>query len=146
MEVNMDANTIELLKECNKGSKMAIASISQVLEKIQSTDFCKMVKAYNEEHKEIERESSALLKEYGEEESEPGIMVTAFSFISTEMKTMSDDDRKIAKILMDGCNMGIQSVSEYLNKYTEASTDVVKIARKLVKAEEHFMEQVKEYL
>ena len=125
---------------------MAVASISQVLAKINSTDFCKLVDEYNKAHKEIERETSALLKEYGEQEAEPGIMATAMSFITTEVKTMDDDDRKIAKILMDGCNMGIQSVSEYLNKYTEASRDVVKVARKLVKLEEHFMEQVKEYL
>ena len=97
---------------------MAIASISQVLEKIQSTDFCKMVKAYGEEHKEIEKETSELLKKYNEKEPEPNVMATAFSFITTEMKTMTDDDKKVAKILMDGCNMGIQSVSEYLNKYT----------------------------
>lgn len=142
----MDANTIELLKECNKGSKMAVASISQVLPKIHSTDFCKLVEEYNKEHKEIERETSAMLKECGEEESEPGIMATAMSFITTEVKTMADDDRKVAKILMDGCNMGIQSVSEYLNKYTEADKEVVKVARKLVKMEEHFMESVKEYL
>ncbi len=142
----MDPNSIELLKECNKGSKMAVASISQVLPKIHSTDFCKLVDEYNKEHKEIERETSALLAQYGEDEPEPGKMATAMSFITTEFKTMDDDDRKVAKILMDGCNMGIQSVSEYLNKYTEADKDVVKVARKLVKAEEHFMELVKEYL
>lgn len=142
----MDPNTIELLKECNKGSKMAIASISQVLEKINSTDFCKLVKEYGKEHKQIEEETSALLKEYNEQEPEPGKMAIAMSFITTEMKTMVDDDRKVAKILMDGCNMGIQSVSEYLNKYTEADKKVVQVARKLVKMEEHFMESVKEYL
>lgn len=142
----MDANTIEILKECNKGSKMAIASISQVLQKINSTDFCKLVKGYNEKHKEIEMETAKLLKEYGKDEEEPSLMTSAFSYITTEMKTMVYDDRTIAKILMDGCNMGIQSVSEYLNKYTDASPESVEIARKLVNTEEHFMSSVKEYL
>ncbi|MBP3339982.1 MAG: hypothetical protein J6L69_11330 [Lachnospiraceae bacterium] len=142
----MDANTIELLKECNKGSKMAIASIEQLLEKIQSTDFAKLVKEYDKEHKEIEAETTKLLKECGEEESEPGVMISTFSYLSTEIKTMVHDDKKIAKLLMDGCNMGIQSVSKYLNKYTESADDSVKVARKLIKIEQHFMESVKEYL
>ncbi len=142
----MDANTVELLKECNKGSKMAIASIEQLMGKIQSTDFAKLVKSYDKEHKEIEEETTKLLKECGESEAEPGVMVSTFSYLSTEMKTMVYDDKKIAKLLMDGCNMGIQSVSKYLNKYTEAEDDSVKVARKLVKLEEHFMESVKEYL
>lgn len=142
----MDANTIELLKECNKGSKMAINNITQVLEKINSTDFATLVKGYNEEHKEIRDETSELLREYGKEEAEPGLMTSAFAYISTEFKTRDDDDKEIAKILMDGCNMGIQSVSEYLNKYTDASPESIRVARKLVKLEEKFMSDVKEYL
>ncbi len=142
----MDANTVELLMECNKGTKMAISSISQLLEKINGTDFCKLVKAYYEKHKELQRQTAELLQEYGMKEAQILPVTAAFSYISTEMKTMVYDDKKIAGILMDGCNMGIKSVSEYLNKYTDADVRSVELARSLVRIEEHFMSDVKEYL
>ena len=30
-----------------------------------------------------------------------------------------DDSSQIAKLLMDGCNMGIQSIGKFLNEYEE---------------------------
>ena len=56
------------------------------------------------------------------------------------------DSRQIAKIMTDGCNMGIQSVSEYINKYPAASGDSVSLAKDLVKTEESFMKELREYL
>ena len=48
--------------------------------------------------------------------------------------------------MMDGCNMGIQSVSEYKNKYTEASGQSISIAEKLINIEERFMEELRAYM
>ena len=59
---------------------------------------------------------------------------------------MHDDDHQIAKLMMDGCNMGIQSVSEYLNKYAGASKEAVAKAKELIKIEEDFMKEMKEYV
>lgn len=143
----MNTNTVELLKECNKGCKMAIESMNQVLSKIDDTNFCELIKEYTKKHKDIEKETYELLNEYGEKESNPSIVTTTFSWVSTEVKTMLDnEDKKIAKIMMDGCNMGIQSISEYINKYTDASKESIYVAKKLVKMEEKFMEKLKEYL
>lgn len=143
----MEANTVELLKECNKGCKMAVESISQVIDKVKNSDMKNELECYNTRHKEIEDKSSQLLKQYNEPESKPGVMASTFSWISTEMKLMlENDDKKIAKIMMDGCNMGIQSVTEYINKYTEASGDSISLAKKLVDVEEKFMEDMKKYL
>lgn len=144
---SMNTNTVELLKECNKGCKMAIESMNQVLSKIDDTNFCELIKEYTKKHKDIEKETYELLNEYGEKESNPSIVTTTFSWVSTEVKTMLDnEDKKIAKIMMDGCNMGIQSISEYINKYTDASKESIYVAKKLVKMEEKFMEKLKEYL
>lgn len=143
----MDANTVEILKECNKGCKMAIESMSQVVPKIASDKFKAMVEECIKEHTKLEEESKRLLGEYNEEEGKPGMMASTFSWMSTEMKTMMhDDDRTIAKIMMDGCNMGIQSVSEYINKYDDASKESIALAKKLVDVEEKFMENLKEFL
>ena len=74
-------------------------------------------------------------------------MASAFSWLSTEMKMMfKDDNTKIAKIMMNGCNMGIQSISEDINKYSNASSESVSLAKKLVKAEENFMRDLERFL
>ncbi len=143
----MEPNTIELLKECNKGCKMAVDSMKQVKCKIKSTDFRDLIDFYIKKHRELEDKSAELLDECGECESEPGKMVETYSYISTEMKLMLDDgDSKIAKILMDGCNMSIQSVSEYMNKYQKAADESTKLAKKLVTLAEEFMKDLKVYV
>ncbi len=59
---------------------------------------------------------------------------------------IEDDGHQIAKLMMDGCNMGIQSISEYQNKYKEASKEATELAKKLVKTEENFMQEMKQFL
>ena len=86
--------------------------------------------------KDLEQEASGLLNKYGRNEQDPQKMASAFSWLSTEMKMMfKDDNNQIAKIMMNGCNMGIQSISEDINKYSNASSESVSLAKKLVKAD-----------
>lgn len=48
--------------------------------------------------------------------------------------------------MMDGCNMGIQSVCEYENKYESASKEAKDTAHELVKIEKDFMEKMERFL
>jgi len=59
---------------------------------------------------------------------------------------MHPSDHEVAKIMMDGCNMGIQSVSEYVNKYHDASQESQDSAKKLIKIEEEFMREMKGFV
>jgi len=47
---------------------------------------------------------------------------------------------------MDGCNMGIQGITEAQNRYKEASRESRSLAEKLVKLEEQFSKDLKVYL
>ena len=87
------------------------------------------------------------LSAYGKEGKEPPMMAEVGSWMKIEMKMlMHADDHQIAKLMMDGCNMGIQSVSEYVNKYHDASGESVAIAKRLIKIEEDFMKEMKEFV
>lgn len=143
----MNEDTRKLLEECNSGCKMALGSMKQVKEYIQDEKLKKIVESYKQKHEQLEMESSNLLKEAGNSEKEPGVMASMFSWFTTEMKLMIEDDgHQIAKLMMDGCNMGIQSISEYQNKYKEASKEATELAKKLVKTEENFMQEMKQFL
>lgn len=143
----MDKQTVTLLKECNAGCKMAVSSIDRIKEFLMNAELEQTLTAYKEQHKKLEEESSKLLAELGERGQQPDKIASAFSWITTEVKLLvKDDSTQIAKILMNGCNMGIQSISECMNKCPDASHDSISLAKKLVKCEEKLMEDMKKYL
>lgn len=143
----MENQTVSLLDECNSGCKMAINSIEQVRDSVRDGKMANILAAYEKKHHELEDESSKQLEMMGEKEKEPGLMASAMSWVSTEAKLMmNEDDHQIAKIMMDGCNMGIQSIGEYMNKYPEASSQSMDIAKKIIKAEENFMVEMEQFL
>jgi len=147
MSVAKNGDTVSLLKECNAGCKMATSSIEQLSEYIHTPEFKKLVDEYNNEHVELGDECHALLNEVGEDEKDPHPMAKAMSWMTSEVKmSINGDEKKAAKILMEGCSMGIQSLSEYINKYSEADASVLKIAMKLRNSEEEMLEKLEQYV
>ena len=143
----MEEHTKKLLEECNSGCKMAVNSMDQVSEYIEDEKLSQVVGVYRDKHKKIEDKSSELLQRYGETGKEPGAAASVFSWFTTEIKLMLKDDRnQIAKLLMDGCNMGIQSISEDRNKYSGASKESMDLANDLVGIEGDFMWELKYFL
>ena len=143
----MNEDTINLLKECNSGCKSATNSMEQVQPYIGNEKLKSIIDGYNDKHIKIGDECHQMLNVYHEEEKDPQVSAKAFSWISTEMKLMmNNDDHKIADIMTDGCNMGIKSVSGYINKYKTASKESMDLAKKLVKTEQEFMNELLGYL
>lgn len=143
----MNESTICLLKECNSGCKMAIRSMDQIIEYVEDDDLKQVIIKYKKKHEEIQGKVADVLNESGKEEKEPGVMVSAFAWMTTEMKlSMKNNSNQIAKIMMDGCNMGIQSITEYRHQYADASKESDKFAEELVAAETEFAEKLKKFL
>lgn len=143
----MEEHTIELLKECSSGCNMATKTIKQVREYASDEKLERVLDSYDKKHRDLEKETVRLLGQYGKCGEEPKAMASAMAWLDTEVKMMIHaDSHQIAKLMMDGCNMGIQSISQYINKYTDASRESSDIAKKLVKIEEDFMEEMKAYL
>lgn len=143
----MDEQTRKLLEECSVGCKMAINSIDQIKEYVANEKLAKVIDDYRSKQEKMEAEAAKLLEEAGRDEKDPGAMASAFSWITTEMKLMlKDDSSQIAKILMDGCNMGIQEIGKYMNQYAGASRESLSLAKKIVKSQEELAKELKEYL
>ncbi|RGO26845.1 hypothetical protein DXB23_05055 [Dorea sp. OM02-2LB] len=143
----MSEDTIKLLKECDAGCKMATDSIAQVEKYAEKEALKKLLDQYQKKHEKLKEEITEQLQKFQKEEQEPDKLASAFAWITTEMKLlMKDNSHQIAKIMMDGCNMGIQSVSEYLNQYPQASQESKSLAKKLVETEEMFMKELKKFL
>lgn len=59
---------------------------------------------------------------------------------------MRESDQTIAGLMTDGCNMGVKSLSKYLNQYKAADEKSREIAEKLIKLEEEFVGQIRGFL
>ncbi len=143
----MNEHTLKLLEECNSGCKMAISSMDHALEYTKDDNLKKLLHLYKEKHERLKIETENLLKEAGQPGKEPGMMASAFAWFTEETKLMMDDDNnQIAKLMMNGANMGIQSITEYRNKYHQADEASQSIAKKLVRVEEEFLQELKRFL
>ena len=58
----------------------------------------------------------------------------------------NEKDSKIADLMTDGCDMGIKSISKYLNKYKNASDDAKNIAKRLIASEEYLENKLRAHL
>ena len=95
----------------------------------------------------MKREIQGMLDRYHDEGKNPSPIITGMSRIKTGMKLMmSDTDKTVADLMTDGCNMGIKSLSGYLNKYKAADEDSKEIAKRLIATEEQLAKDMRGFL
>lgn len=143
----IEDDTIELLKECNSGVKMGIASIEEVLPKVSSNEFRNMLEMSIKEHQKLGDETRKILNRYNDSGEEPNVMAKSMSWMKTNFKlAVSPTDETISDLITDGCNMGVKSLNKYLNEYDAASEEVKDIAKKLINEEETLARDIRRYL
>ena len=143
----MNNDTVNLLKECNAGCKSATNSMEQVMEYVKNEKLRALIDRYNDSHIKIGDECHDILNSLGEQEKDPQKISAMMAKVGTDMKLMMENTtRKVADLLVDGCNMGIKSLCRYINQYTTADETSIKLAKKLVSLEKDFMNELLEYL
>ena len=117
----IESDTIKLLRECDAGIKMGVASIDEVLDYVHDETFGKYLADCKDEHSRLKREIQALLEKYHDDGKEPNPMAKSMSWMKTNVKLVMDQsDETIADLMTDGCNMGVKSLNKYLNQYKAA--------------------------
>ena len=143
----VNSDTIKLLKECDAGSKMAVASIDDVVEKICDSSMKSLLQESKDHHEKLGNEIHSLLNQYGKNEKDPHPMAKGMSWMKTNMKmTMDDSDATAADLITDGCNMGIKSLYRYMNQYKAADDTSKDICNRLVSIEEELRKGLRNYL
>lgn len=143
----VEQDTIKLLRECDAGIKMGIHSIQGVAKHVKNREMKKCLAECKGEHKRLEGEITSLLHSYGDSGKEPSPIAEAMSKMKTSMKLgMHKNDHTIADLMTDGCNMGVKSLSGYLNKYKAADEESKDIAKKLISLEDRLATNMRAYL
>lgn len=143
----IEQDTIKLLRECDAGVKMGISSIDEVLDNVEKKDFKEKLINCKNEHDKLDSEIQSLLDKYQDDGKEPAAVAKSMSWIKTNvMLAMNDSDATVADLITDGCNMGVESLNKYMNKY-EAADEVSKdIAKRLINLEEQLAIDIRKYL
>jgi len=143
----IEQDTIRLLRECDAGVKMGIASIDDVLGYVDSNTLEECLTANKTEHEKLSDEIQKLLDRYKDDGKEPNPIAKGMSWMKTTvMLSLRDSDSKIAELMTDGCNMGIKSLNKYLNQYKAADEKSKDIAKRLINLEEKLVIQLRDYL
>ena len=140
-------DSVKLLKECDAGTKMAVASIDEVLENVCDEKLKKLLQESKEHHEVLGNEIHSLLNSCGAQDKDPNPMAKGMSWMKTNMKLAIDNsDATVADLIIDGCNMGVKSLYKYMNQYEEADVEAKRICKELISIEEKLCEELKDYL
>ena len=143
----IEQDTIRLLRECDAGVKMGIASIDDVMDDVKSDSLRQYLGNCRNEHVELSKEINTLLENYQDEGKDPNPIAKGMSTIKTGMKmAVNKSDETIADLMTDGCNMGVKSLNKYLNQYEAASEKSKDICKRLINLEEKLAVDIRDYL
>ena len=143
----IETDTIKLLRECDSGVKMGIASIDDVMDNVDSEIFRRRLKTCRAEHDKLKTEIAAELIRFNDDGKEPNPIAKGMSWIKTNMKLgLEDSDNTVAELMTDGCNMGVKSLNKYLNQYKAADEVTKDITKRLINLEEQLTVDMRQYL
>ena len=132
----IENDTVRLLRECDAGIRMGVDSINEVIDKVKGDSLRDTLTHCREEHESLGNEVQGLLDEYRDGGKKPNPVAKSMSWIKTNVEIAMDrSDETIASLMTDGCNMGVKSLSRYLNQYAAADERSKSVARRLIALE-----------
>lgn len=142
-------DTVALLQSCHRGTITAINSFEQVLDHVESERMRYCLESSLERHRALGKNVGEALRNHGTEAEDPSMMAKASVWITTEMRMLMDSDNRdhqIAKLTINGCNMGIQTLSEDINRLPNADGRAEDLAASLITEEQKLMDDLRMYL
>lgn len=143
----IEPDTIKLIRECDAGIKMGVTSIDDVLTHVREEKMKNILKDARQEHEKLRSELETMLSDYGDEGKDPNPVAKSMSWMKTNVKLgIENSDGTVAELIIEGCDMGIKSLSRYLNEYKAAEERAKNIAKKLIKIEETLSKDMRPFL
>lgn len=143
----IESDTIKLLRECDAGVKMGISSLDESMKYVSDSKLKTTLENSMKENEKIKYDLQGLLHDYHDNGKEPAIMAKSMSWLKTNVKlAVNESDATVADLITDGCNMGVKSLSRYMNKYRAADEKSKNLAKKLISVEESLAADIRGFL
>ena len=140
-------DTEGILQECDAGVKTALDSIDAVIDRTESEELKEALRRSRTEHVQLGNEIAALLDERGFAGKDWNGMAKWMTHakITAEM-LLEPTDSTVAELMIDGCNMGIKKLSEYINRFPQAEGPAVRVSQRLIKTEQELADAMRVFL
>ncbi len=143
----IEQDTIKLLRECDSGVRMGVSAIDDVMDSVKAQPLRDALTGCRTAHEELSTEICDALHRFHDEGKKPNPMASSMSRMKTEAELMMNrTDATVADLITDGCNMGVKSLSRYLNQYQAADESAKDVAKRLIGLEEQLAVDVRPYL
>ena len=126
---------------------MGESALGHVVPKARNKELKRALNACKDEHAVLGDRTHSLLLRHSADTSEAHAAARMMSDAKVRISmAVKRSDRTIASLMTDGCNMGVKSISKYLNKYKNASEEARDIAKRLVDSELALEENLRTFL
>jgi len=143
----IEQDTVRLLRECDAGAKMGVEAINDMMDGVESGELRGLLRDSREEHEALAGDIREHLDRFKDEGKDPPMMASAMSWLKTKAELLvNPGDHTVADLMTDGCNMGVKSLSKYLNQYKAADEKSKDYAKKLIAMEERLTKNMQAYL
>ena len=143
----IEQDTVRLLRECDAGARMGVDSLNDVLGRVEDDGLRTLLTDARQEHEQLSLETRQRLDRFQDQGKSPATMASVMSFLKTQAELMAQPtDAKIADLMTDGCNMGVKSLSKYLNQYQAADEESKDLAKRLITREETLAVRLRSFL
>lgn len=143
----MNSDTLNLLTECQAGIQMGEAAIKQVLPHAKDKELRHALEVAKNTHATLGDEIHKMMLDGGKSPKDAHPVARAMSSMKIcATMMMKESDKSIADLMTDGCDMGIKSLSGYLNQYKNATDEAKNMAKRLIASEEFLEGKLRSYL
>ncbi len=130
----------KLLKETARGSKYAYESISIAEDYSKNKQMQRLLAKYKDEHQRIGRRAASMLTKGA---ALRPTMAAAMTRIHTNVSlTLHPEASRVADLMINGCNMGIKSLSKVKNTSPCASPEAISLANELIQTEKQMIDDM----
>jgi hypothetical protein len=140
-------DTAKLLRESCRGCKYATESITIAMDYAKDKKIKNTLASYNSTHQAIKHKMQAKIHEAGLSEASHPSMPAAMAKLHMNLSlTLNPSDSKIADLMINGCSMGMKSISKLKNKHPKASPEAHVLADELILAEKNMISDMLHFL
>lgn len=146
MKKNM-SEEVEFLQYIYKNAEMGVIGIDNIIIKVKDEQFEKLLNDQKKEYQNICSETEDILKKYGKQNEEVGVVAKVSTKVMSEMTLLKENTTQaIAKMMVEGTNKGIVEIVEKINSYSNSDAEITVLATKLKNTLEKNIEDLKKYL
>lgn len=140
----------ELIEYIYQNAQIGVKSLTNLINIINGKDnkIKKIIEGELKGYEKFLKDTKKLLKKYKIKPKEKSKMANFFSKISMNFELLKDNsDAKIADMLIKGFTMGNVDIEKIIDRYEDdASNDILKLAKRLLKFGEENINLLKSYL